>query len=72
MVINRIVQLSPLACEEHLVSIVEPYKDVLYHHGLHTLSAVGQHTFIDGKAKSFAPTELLNLRHTRISKLWRR
>ena len=51
--INRVLRLTPTEFAEEPVSIVEPYADSPYPHGLHTLTAVGQRTIIDSKRRYF-------------------
>jgi len=48
IVINRIVALSPREFEEESVAWVEPDRKGSYPDGLHTLSAVGPFTLVDG------------------------
>lgn len=47
--INRVVKLTPEEYDEQPVTFLEPVKGSRYHKGLHTLSAVGKYTLIDGK-----------------------
>jgi hypothetical protein len=47
--INRVLSLSPDNFSEETVNFVEPVHDSRYHHGLHTLSSVGNITLTDGK-----------------------
>lgn len=57
VVINRILRLTPTAFAEEPVTTVAPYADSPYRYGLHTLSACGQFTVIDGKRHRFIPHE---------------
>jgi hypothetical protein len=47
--VNRIVRLTPDDFAEETVNFIEPVSGSLYDQGLHTLSAVGNITLIDGK-----------------------
>lgn len=51
--INRIHTLTPTAFHEEVVATVEPDLHGAYSDGLHTLSAVGELTLIDGKRSIF-------------------
>ncbi len=53
VVINEVVVLSPVEFEEKVVSVVEPDRNGPYPDGLHTLSAMGNTTLIDGKREMF-------------------
>jgi hypothetical protein len=57
VVINRVLCLTPNSFEEEVVAYVEPDINGPYPDGLHTLSAVGDLTLIDGKRFRFAPAE---------------
>jgi hypothetical protein len=54
VVLNRIVRLSPTAFLESPVARLAPAASSPYPHGLHTLSAAGQLTLIDGKRHIFS------------------
>jgi hypothetical protein len=47
--INRIVTLTPDAFEEEVVRYIGPLRGTAYSKGLHTISAVGDITLVDGK-----------------------
>ena len=53
VVINEIVALSPGDFEEKTVAAVEPDRHGPYPNGLHTLSALGDITLVDGKREKF-------------------
>ncbi len=53
VVINEIVFLSPEEFTERVASAVEPDENGPYPHGLHTLSALGDKTLLDGKREMF-------------------
>ena len=55
VVINHVQRLTPAEFAEEPVARVEPDHAGPYPHGLHTLSAWGQRTLIDGKRRRFAP-----------------
>lgn len=58
VVINRVHTLTPTAFREEAVAFVEPDVNGPYPDGLHTLSAVGGITLVDGKRLQLAPAEL--------------
>jgi hypothetical protein len=75
VVIHRILTLTPTAFEERPVGTVEPDPAGPYPAGLHTLSAVGGGTLLDGKRVIFSPAEFRRvfLHHLRsLNKLVRR
>lgn len=53
VVLNRVVRLTPTEFEEEVVARVDPVPGQ-YSRGLHTLSAVGNRTLVDGKRLRFA------------------
>lgn len=53
VIINEIVALSPDDFEEKPVAVVEPDRKGPYPKGLHTLSALGDITLVDGKREKF-------------------
>jgi hypothetical protein len=53
VIINEVDLLSPLEFEEKVVSVVEPDRNGPCPDGLHTLSAMGNTTLIDGKREKF-------------------
>ena len=57
VVINRVHTLTTTAFREEPVAFVEPDVNGPYPDGLHTLSAVGGMTLIDGKRLQLAPAE---------------
>lgn len=52
--INRIVELTEDEYREEPVVAVGPFPDSPYAHGLHTLSAIGDRTLVDGKRVGFS------------------
>jgi hypothetical protein len=57
VVINRVVTLTTTTFREEPAAFVAPDASGPYPDGLHTLSAVGGMTLIDGKRLAFAPAE---------------
>jgi hypothetical protein len=57
VVINRVVTLTTTTFREEPVAFVAPDANGPYPDGLHTLSAVGGMTLVDGKRLAFAPAE---------------
>jgi hypothetical protein len=57
VVINRIVTLTTRCFREEPAAFVAPDSQGPYPDGLHTLSAVGAMTLIDGKRLAFSPAE---------------
>lgn len=53
VVIQRMIRLTPAEFEETTAAAVEPSKSGPYPDGLHTVSAVGDMTLIDGKRTAF-------------------
>lgn len=53
IVINRVTRLTPSEFEEEPVAVVEPHPEGPYPEGVHTLSAVGDATLIDGFRTTF-------------------
>jgi hypothetical protein len=57
VVINRVHTLTPTSFREEPIAFVEPDTAGPYPDGLHTISAVGNLTVVDGKRLAFAPAE---------------
>ena len=53
IVLNRVVELTPAEFEEEPAATVEAFANSPYPDGLHTISAVGDITLIDGKRDRF-------------------
>ena len=53
VVINRILRLTPTEFEEEPAAFIEPSRSTPYSDGLHTVSAVGEVTLVDGKRFTF-------------------
>ncbi len=71
VVINRILRLTPTTFAEEPVTTVAPYADSPYRYGLHTLSACGRFTVIDGKRHRFIPREFRRVLG-RVGSRWRK
>lgn len=59
IVVNRVLELTPEVFREQMATAFEPDKTGPCPAGLHTLSAVGDYTLIDGKRFLFVPQEFL-------------
>ena len=57
ILIYRVTRLSPTEFEEELASVVEPFQGGPYRYGVHTLSAVGDRTLVDGLRVTFEKVE---------------
>lgn len=58
IVLNRVIRLTPTEFKEEQIAVVEPYKNSPYPDGLHTISAAGDVTIIDGVKKVFIAKSL--------------
>ena len=58
IVLNRVLRLTLTEFKEEQVAVIEPYRDGPYPDGLHTISAVGDVTIIDGVRKVFIARSL--------------
>ena len=58
VVLNRVDVLTPTAFAERPVKACGPQRGSAYSHGLHTISAVGDRTLIDGNALRFVREDL--------------
>lgn len=59
--INHVLRLTPTAFAEEPVMTVAPTAGSRYPDGLHTLSAFGDRTLVDGKCRRFVPHEATRL-----------
>jgi len=57
VVVHRVLRLTQDEFAEEPVSRVEPYANGRYRYGLHTLTACGSRTLVDGKRYGFIPRE---------------
>lgn len=57
VVINRIRKLTTTTFEEEPVRVIEPFQNGGYRDGIHTLSAMGKYTLVDGLRIVFEKTE---------------
>ena len=53
LVINRVLRLSPTEYQEERAVAVAPFRDGIHRHGIHTISAAGDRTLVDGKRYRF-------------------
>jgi hypothetical protein len=58
LVINRVLRLTPTEFAEEFVTNVKPFRDGPYPDGLHTLTACGARTIIDGKRRAYVGSEI--------------
>jgi len=58
IVLNRVIRLTPAEFKEEQVAVIEPYRNSPYPDGLHTISAAGDVTIIDGVRKEFIAKSL--------------
>jgi hypothetical protein len=58
LVLNRVDVLTPRAFVERPVATIEPPQGSLYPDGLHTVSAVGAYTLVDGNRRQRTLTQL--------------
>jgi hypothetical protein len=65
IVLNRIMRLTPTEFEEQQASVIEPDLKGPYPDGLHTISAWGDMTLVDGKCFKFKTTSALRMALTR-------
>ncbi len=68
-IINRVSRLTPAEFVEHPVAVVEPVHDGPFPNGLHTVSAAGSTTLVDGKARRYVFSSYLVFAH-RYRRLW--
>jgi hypothetical protein len=59
VVLMRVTRLSPVSFAEVAVCAINPEAASEYPHGLHTLSAFGEKTLVDGKRLSYTPFKLV-------------
>ena len=72
IIINKVLRLTPAEFIEEPVASVDPLKKGPYPDGLHTISAVGDVTLIDGMRLRFVPTAFVSYTTRQIKKLLRR
>ena len=68
---NRILELSPTSFKEETVSHIGPLTGK-WCHGLHTLSAVGDITLVDGKCFIVDAAQRNRVRKRKLALLWGR
>ena len=62
IIINRVLTLSPSKFKEEEVAVIEPLRNGPYPHGIHTVSAIGNMTLVDGKRMKFMNVAISRLR----------
>ena len=55
--LNRVKRLTPTDFEEELAGVIEPFANGRYCYGIHTVSAVGSWTLVDGLRVTFEKVE---------------
>ena len=66
---NRVLVLTPDQFKEETVSYVEPFKNTHYGQGVHTISAIGDMTLVDGKRYVTVPERKKAIRTRKLQKL---
>ena len=69
VVFHRVLELSPTAFREEAVRTVGPITNSAYSKGLHTVSAVGDVTLVDGKRFLRVPDRAARERQRKLSTL---
>jgi len=69
IVLNRVIQLTQHKFEEEHAAIIEAHEDGSYRDGIHTISAVGDITLVDGKRIVFVGSALKRVLMRRFSKI---
>jgi hypothetical protein len=69
---TRIDELTPTTFSEQIVKHVKPFASGRYRHGVHTLSAVGDRTVVDGRRDTFIWAAFRREWTSRLRKLTRR
>ncbi len=72
VVVNRVMRLSPTEFDEEVATVVTPDRRGPYPDGLHTLSAAGDLTIIDGQRRSFIPQLFRQALRSKVRKATRR
>lgn len=68
IIMNRIVKLTTTEFHEEQVTVIMPQQDAQYSDGLHTLSAIGNYTVIDGKRFIVTKSEFINILRRKVRK----
>ena len=66
IVFNEVIALSETAFEERVVGTLSPPRRGPFRHGLHTISALGSLTLIDGKRRRFALASMMGATRKRL------
>lgn len=72
VVIHRVIRLTPSEFEEVPAAYVEPDRNGPYPDGIHTLSALGDVTLVDGKRTHFIPWAMVGVSRKLLRQLARR
>ena len=72
LALNRVRQLAPDAFEEEVVTFVQPDPKGPYPAGVHTLSALGDRTLVDGQRALFVPALFADEVRRQLRRLTRR
>jgi hypothetical protein len=72
VVINEVTELTPSHFDETPVRVLGPLTQSAYPHGLHTLSACGELTLVDGKSEGVSARMLSYRLRTKVSRRLRR
>lgn len=68
--INRVVRLTPEEFREEPVAVVRPFQDGPFTRGIHTLSALGPRTLVDGKRVGFNASEMARALRESLDHRW--
>lgn len=70
--INRVTRLTPEEFREEPVAVVRPFRDGPLTRGIHTLSALGSRTLVDGKRVGFNRSEMARAVRDSLENRWPR
>lgn len=71
IIINRMLRLTPTEYEEETAAVIEPFADSPYAEGIHTISAAGNFTLVDGKRSIFIKGALRQSLKDAITRRWK-
>lgn len=69
VVIHRVLRLTPHAFEEEPVRTVGPVRACAWNKGMHTISAMGEITLVDGKRYVHSPVQEKRVRREKLERL---
>ena len=72
VVLNRVLRLTPTDFDEETVATIGPAIDRAYGRGIHTISALGNRTLVDGKRVVFIPALFWARVRTTLTAPWSR